>query len=91
MTCDFWGKTSTGGITRAKNHQMGMKGNVNVCRKTPKDGTIKGSLWMIYKKKKDNRRAKERWKRLTLGVGARRSRWGSEAQEISRLQTGKGL
>jgi hypothetical protein len=37
VTCDFCGEESTGGITRAKQHQLGQKGNVKGCDKTPDD------------------------------------------------------
>ncbi|KAK7317413.1 hypothetical protein RJT34_01613 [Clitoria ternatea] len=33
VTCDFCGKTTTGGITRAKRHQMGVRGD---CGSFPK-------------------------------------------------------
>ncbi|KAH1086685.1 hypothetical protein GYH30_018264 [Glycine max] len=33
VICDFCLKTTMGGITRAKRHQMGMKGDVGVCQK----------------------------------------------------------
>ncbi|KAJ1399393.1 Alpha/Beta hydrolase fold [Sesbania bispinosa] len=37
VTCDFCGKTTSGGITRAKRHQMGISGDVKGCMKTPAD------------------------------------------------------
>lgn len=33
VTYDFWGNTLTNGITRAKRHQMGVKGDVGACLK----------------------------------------------------------
>ncbi|KAK7293850.1 hypothetical protein RJT34_16727 [Clitoria ternatea] len=36
VTCDYCGKTTTDGITRAKEHQMGTRENVRKCLKTPK-------------------------------------------------------
>lgn len=35
VTYDFRGKNTTGGITRAKRHQMGVKGDVGACLKIP--------------------------------------------------------
>ena len=32
-TCDFCGKETTGGITRAKKHQIGLKGDVGPCKR----------------------------------------------------------
>ncbi|RDX62030.1 hypothetical protein CR513_59679, partial [Mucuna pruriens] len=37
VTCDFCLKTSMGGITRAKRHQLGIRGYVGACRKIPED------------------------------------------------------
>ncbi|KAK4285022.1 hypothetical protein QN277_001773 [Acacia crassicarpa] len=35
VTCDFCGKETTGGITRAKKHQIWLKGDVGPCKKIP--------------------------------------------------------
>lgn len=35
VTWDFCGKNTTGGITRAKRHQMRVKGDVGACLKIP--------------------------------------------------------
>ena len=35
VTCDFCRKVTNDGITRAKRHQLGIKGDVNVCKKCP--------------------------------------------------------
>ncbi|KAK7292955.1 hypothetical protein RJT34_15813 [Clitoria ternatea] len=37
VTCDFCGKTTTGGITRARRHQMGVRGDCSSCPKCPDD------------------------------------------------------
>ncbi|CAH9076630.1 unnamed protein product [Cuscuta epithymum] len=55
VTCDFCGKTTTGGITRAKRHQMGIRGDVGACRKTPADVTL--LLKEAYEKKKREKEA----------------------------------
>ncbi|KAL2322193.1 hypothetical protein Fmac_026572 [Flemingia macrophylla] len=49
MTCDFCQKTSTGGITRAKRHQLGIKGDVGACRKMPED--LKFEMKAAYESK----------------------------------------
>ncbi|KAL9330832.1 hypothetical protein ACSQ67_000442 [Phaseolus vulgaris] len=41
VTCDFCLKTTTGGITRAKKHQMGMQGDVSSCQKIPPEIRLK--------------------------------------------------
>ncbi|XP_020207003.1 uncharacterized protein LOC109815825 isoform X2 [Cajanus cajan] len=50
VTCDFCLKTSTGGITRAKRHQLGIKGDVGACRKIPED--LKLEMKAAYESKK---------------------------------------
>nr|KYP42636.1 hypothetical protein KK1_035966 [Cajanus cajan] len=50
VTCDFCLKTSTGGITRAKKHQLGIKGDVGACRKIPED--LKLEMKAAYESKK---------------------------------------
>ncbi|CAI8607955.1 unnamed protein product [Vicia faba] len=37
VTCDFCNETSTRGISRAKQHQLVIKGNVKACTQTPED------------------------------------------------------
>jgi len=37
IVCHFCGHPSTGGITSAKKHQLGIKGEVKPCVKTPED------------------------------------------------------
>lgn len=37
VTCDFCGKTTSGGITIAKKHQMGIKGDADRCCKILED------------------------------------------------------
>ncbi|MCI97513.1 hypothetical protein A2U01_0118814, partial [Trifolium medium] len=44
------GETSNGGITRAKQHQLGQRGNVKGCSKTPDD--VKKQLQDAEDKKK---------------------------------------
>jgi len=41
VTCDFCLKTTTGGITRAKKHQMGLNGDVSSCPKIPPEIRLK--------------------------------------------------
>ncbi|KAK4283950.1 hypothetical protein QN277_000847 [Acacia crassicarpa] len=50
VTCDFCKKVTTGGITRAKRHQMGIKGDVNACTKCPPE--VKNLLKEAAEKKK---------------------------------------
>ncbi|KAK7309768.1 hypothetical protein RJT34_06762 [Clitoria ternatea] len=55
VTCDFCGKTTTGGITRAKRHQMGVRGDCGSCPKCPDD--IKEALKAALLNKKNEREA----------------------------------
>ncbi|KAK4259931.1 hypothetical protein QN277_006209 [Acacia crassicarpa] len=50
VTCDFCKKVTTGGITRAKKHQMGIKGDVNACTQCPPE--VKNLLKEAAEKKK---------------------------------------
>ncbi|RDX80437.1 hypothetical protein CR513_39014, partial [Mucuna pruriens] len=50
VTCDFCLKTSTGGITRAKRHQLRIRGDVGACRKIPED--IRLELKAAFEQKK---------------------------------------
>jgi len=36
VTCDFCGKTIRGSITQRKRHQMGMRGDIDICMKAPR-------------------------------------------------------
>lgn len=50
VTCDFCGKTTTGGITRAKKHQLGVRGDVFACTETPAE--VKAKIKEAFDKKK---------------------------------------
>jgi len=54
VTCDFCLKTTTGGITRAKEHQMGLKGDINSCKKIPPEIRLK--LRGAYENQKTSKR-----------------------------------
>jgi len=49
VTCDFCLTESTGGISRAKQHQLGKVGNVRPCTKTPEE--VKLILYMMIRMK----------------------------------------
>ncbi|KAG5032408.1 hypothetical protein JHK82_015991 [Glycine max] len=49
VTCDFCHKTTTGGISRAKRHQLQIKGDVGFCKKVPED--VKLEMIAAYEKK----------------------------------------
>ncbi|KAK7294079.1 hypothetical protein RJT34_16962 [Clitoria ternatea] len=55
VTCDFCGKITTGGITQAKRHQMGMRGDCGSCHKCPED--VKETLKAAFINKKNERDA----------------------------------
>ncbi|KAK7264804.1 hypothetical protein RJT34_32415 [Clitoria ternatea] len=55
VTCDFYGKITTGGITRAKRHQMGVRGDCGSCHKCPED--VKETLKAAFINKKNERDA----------------------------------
>ncbi|XLR01924.1 hypothetical protein S83_068122 [Arachis hypogaea] len=50
IICNFCGKITRGGITRAKEHLMIKPGNVAGCKMVPKDVIAK--LWEFYNQKK---------------------------------------
>ncbi|RZC29160.1 hypothetical protein D0Y65_000946 [Glycine soja] len=49
VTCDFCHKTTTGGISRAKRHQLQIKGDVGSCKKVLED--VKLEMIATYEKK----------------------------------------
>ncbi|KAG5006719.1 hypothetical protein JHK85_025261 [Glycine max] len=49
VTCDFCHKTTTGGISRAKRHQLQIKGDVGSCKKVSED--VKLEMIAAYEKK----------------------------------------
>ena len=49
VTCDFCHKTTTRGISRAKRHQLQIKGDVGSCKKVPED--VKLEKIAAYEKK----------------------------------------
>ncbi|KAH1242508.1 hypothetical protein GmHk_07G019820 [Glycine max] len=49
VTCDFCHKTTTRGISRAKRHQLQIKGDVGSCKKVPED--VKLEMIAAYEKK----------------------------------------
>ncbi|KAK7318320.1 hypothetical protein RJT34_03019 [Clitoria ternatea] len=55
VTCDFCGKITTGGITRAKRHQMGVRGDCAACHKCPKE--VKETLKIAFLNKKNEKDA----------------------------------
>ncbi|RDX83985.1 hypothetical protein CR513_35034, partial [Mucuna pruriens] len=50
VMCDFCLKTSRGGITRVKRHQLGIRGDVDACRKISED--IRLDLKAVFEQKK---------------------------------------
>ncbi|WJX13344.1 hypothetical protein P8452_03742 [Trifolium repens] len=57
VTCNFCLETFTGGISRARKHQLGIPGEVKKCRKTPADA--KAILQADYDEKKRKKEALE--------------------------------
>ena len=49
VTCDFCHQTSTEGISRARRHQLQIKGDVGSCKKVPED--VKLEMIYAYEKK----------------------------------------
>ncbi|KAK7310136.1 hypothetical protein RJT34_07436 [Clitoria ternatea] len=78
VTCDFCLKTTTGGITRAKRHQMGIRGDVSACENTPRE--IKKLLIEKFLKKKAN---------STQGLKENDDLEEEEVHEISNIKAGK--
>ncbi|KAK2429465.1 hypothetical protein QL285_027902 [Trifolium repens] len=80
VTCDFCGEESTGGITRAKQHQMGVGGQVKGCLKTPDN--VKKQLREADEKKKAAKAA-------MAGEVNENADDIADLQEISRIRSGK--
>ncbi|KAK7293811.1 hypothetical protein RJT34_16686 [Clitoria ternatea] len=55
VTCDFYGKITPGGITRAKRHQMGVRGDCGNCHKCPNE--VKKALKTAFLNIKNEREA----------------------------------
>ncbi|XP_061376093.1 uncharacterized protein LOC133318146 [Gastrolobium bilobum] len=54
VTCDYCLQTTNGGITRAKRHQIGLRGDVQACRKIPADvKKILKDAYMLKQAEKD--------------------------------------
>ena len=53
VVCNYCSKVMKGGITRAKQHLMGKRGNVSACDKCPKE--VREELWGYEKEKKKER------------------------------------
>lgn len=80
VTCDFCLTESTGGFSRAKQHQLGRVGNVRPCTKTPEE------VKLVLKESEENRVAK------VNSISAEVHEDDDERenlQEISRLLNGK--
>jgi hypothetical protein len=80
VTCDFCGEVSTGGITRAKQHQMCVGGQVKGCLKTPDN--VKKQLREADEKKKAAKAA-------MAGEVNENADDIADLQEISRIRSGK--
>ena len=81
VRCNYCGHVSNGGITRAKDHQMGKKGEVTSCINTPEH--VKETLRGATKKKND---AKNSYVEVDEDVDM------VEVEEISKLRSqGKRL
>jgi hypothetical protein len=80
VVCDFCGEPSSGGITRAKQHQLGQKGNVKGCKTTPDD--VKKLLQEDYDKKKAAKAA-------MAGEVSENPDEVAELESISRIRSGK--
>jgi len=46
IVCNCCGKVMKGGVTRAKEHLMAKKSNIDACTKTPKN--VREELWKLY-------------------------------------------
>ena len=62
VVCNYCSKVMKGGITRAKQHLMGKRGNVSACDKCPKE--VREELWGYEKEKK--KKDSEAFKRVVL-------------------------
>ncbi|XP_058755022.1 uncharacterized protein LOC131628172 [Vicia villosa] len=80
VTCNFCNETSTGGISRAKQHQLGIKGNVKACTQTPED------VKLILQEHEDKKLAA---KKSISGEVHEDDDEASRLLEISRIRSGK--
>lgn len=80
VTCDFCNETSSGGISRAKQHQLGIKGNVKSCTQTPED------VKAILQEHEDKFRAA---KKSISGEVHEDDDEASRLLEMSRIRSGK--
>ncbi|KAG4383446.1 hypothetical protein GLYMA_13G086950v4 [Glycine max] len=81
VTCDFCQKTSIGGISRARRHQLQIKEDVDSCKKVSKD--VKLEMIYAYKKKITETAA------YTEAMQEEDDGEEDGIQEIARLKSGK--
>ena len=79
VTCDYCLLESNGGISRAKQHQMGVTGNVKACLKTPED------VKLILRASEEARLAKVK----SVANEAQDDEETARLEEIGRLASGK--
>ena len=83
VTCDFCNLTSSGGISRAKRHQLAITGDVVSCTKTPED--VKAILRADMVEKE---RIKKGIQEVSVQLDADDT---IDIEEIHRIQTGKRM
>ncbi|KAG5071809.1 hypothetical protein JHK86_007020 [Glycine max] len=81
VTCDFCQKTSTGGISGARRHQLQIKGDVDSCKKVSED--VKLEMIYAYEKKIAETAA------YTEATQEEDDEEEDGIQEIARLKSGK--
>ena len=83
VTCDFCNLTSSGGISRAKRHQLGITGDVISCTKTPDDVKVILRADMV-----DKERIKKGIQEILVQLDAVDT---IDIEEIRRIRTGKRI
>uniref|UniRef100_A0A0R0H3S6 BED-type domain-containing protein n=1 Tax=Glycine max TaxID=3847 RepID=A0A0R0H3S6_SOYBN len=96
IVCNFCGKITKGGITRAKQHLIGKSGNVAACKKTPpntKCGTKKGPMDKFCKNPENaiNRRKMEMLRQMNIRESMDKNEVLKVHQHIARFWYQAGL
>lgn len=89
VTCDFCLKVTNGGITRATKHQLGVKGDVNACRKCPPE--VKQLLLDAANKKKSDKSAYNDELQQICSIRSGKRKASSSIDTLSTAKKGKNV
>ncbi|KAG5034983.1 hypothetical protein JHK87_009893 [Glycine soja] len=92
IVCNFCGKITKGGITKAKQHLIGKSGNVVACKKTPPNVVEELKEYMATKKKNAiNRRKMEMLRQMNIRESMDKNEVLKVHQHIARFWYQAGL